>query len=80
MLAVIVYQATPRDPVVLAGVVLAMGLLGLLTIAASFYGFVRWRDAGASFNMWLWITGAALAYSLLLRPERFVLLPSPRRD
>jgi ABC-type antimicrobial peptide transport system permease subunit len=30
VLAVIVYQATPRDPVVLAGVVLAMALLGLL--------------------------------------------------
>src|SRR5438067_2762871 len=47
--------------------------LVLLTIAASFYGFVRWRDAGASFNMWLWITGAALAYSLLLRPEQGLL-------
>jgi predicted permease len=30
VLAMIVYQATPRDPVVLAGVVLAMALLGLL--------------------------------------------------
>ncbi len=30
VLAHIVYQATPRDPVVLAGVVLAMALLGLL--------------------------------------------------
>ena len=30
VLAFIVYQATPRDPVVLAGVVLAMMLLGLL--------------------------------------------------
>jgi ABC-type antimicrobial peptide transport system permease subunit len=30
LLAVIVYQATPRDPLVLAGVVLAMMLLGLL--------------------------------------------------
>ena len=30
VLAYIVYQATPRDPLVLAGVVLAMGLLGLL--------------------------------------------------
>src|SRR5205085_6733529 len=30
VLAVIVYQATPRDPLVLAGVVLAMALLGLL--------------------------------------------------
>ena len=30
VLAAIVYQATPRDPVVLAGVVLSMALLGLL--------------------------------------------------
>jgi len=30
VLAAIVYQATPRDPVVLAGVVVAMGLLGLV--------------------------------------------------
>ena len=30
VLALIVFQATPRDPVVLAGVVLAMALLGLL--------------------------------------------------
>jgi ABC-type lipoprotein release transport system permease subunit len=30
VLALIVYQASPRDPLVLAGVVLAMSLLGLL--------------------------------------------------
>jgi ABC-type antimicrobial peptide transport system permease subunit len=30
VLTFIVYQATPRDPVVLAGVVLAMALLGLM--------------------------------------------------
>ncbi len=30
MLAAIVYQATPRDPLVLAGVILAMAFLGLL--------------------------------------------------
>jgi ABC-type lipoprotein release transport system permease subunit len=30
VLAYIVYQATPRDPFVLAGVVLAMALLGLV--------------------------------------------------
>jgi ABC-type lipoprotein release transport system permease subunit len=29
VLAFLVYQATPRDPLVLAGVVLAMALLGL---------------------------------------------------
>jgi ABC-type antimicrobial peptide transport system permease subunit len=30
VLAFVVYQATPRDPLVLAGVVLAMALLGML--------------------------------------------------
>ncbi len=30
VLASIVYQATPRDPIVLAGVVLVMSLLGLV--------------------------------------------------
>jgi len=30
VLAAIVYQATPRDPLVLTGVVVAMGLIGLL--------------------------------------------------
>ena len=30
VLAYIVYQATPRDPLVLGGVVLAMALLGLV--------------------------------------------------
>ena len=30
VLAFIVYEATPRDPLVLAGVVLAMALLGLV--------------------------------------------------
>jgi ABC-type antimicrobial peptide transport system permease subunit len=30
VLALIVYQATPRDPMVLGGVVLAMALMGLL--------------------------------------------------
>jgi TPR repeat protein len=35
MLAFIVYTATPRDPLVLAGVVLAMLLLGLLAVDPS---------------------------------------------
>jgi len=30
VLSDIVYQATPRDPVVLAGVILAMALVGLI--------------------------------------------------
>jgi ABC-type antimicrobial peptide transport system permease subunit len=32
VLAFIVYQATPRDPLVLAGVVIAMSLLGLVAM------------------------------------------------
>src|SRR3569623_575158 len=36
--------------------------LVLLTIAIAFYGFVRWRNAGAVFNGWVWIIGVALAY------------------
>jgi ABC-type antimicrobial peptide transport system permease subunit len=32
VLAFIVYQATPRDPLVLAGVVLAMSFLGLVAV------------------------------------------------
>lgn len=47
--------------------------LVLLTIAAAFYGFVRWHGAGAGFNRWLWFIGAALAYSVLLRPEQGLL-------
>jgi hypothetical protein len=40
LLSEIVYQATPRDPVVLAGVVLAMAKLGL---AATWIPARRWR-------------------------------------
>jgi 4-amino-4-deoxy-L-arabinose transferase-like glycosyltransferase len=47
--------------------------LVLLTIAAAFYGFLRWRDAGAGWNRWLWVISASLAYSLLLRPEQGLL-------
>lgn len=47
--------------------------LVLLTIAAIFYGFIRWRNAGAGFNGWVWIIGVALAYSVLLRPDQGLL-------
>jgi hypothetical protein len=47
--------------------------LVLLTIAAAFYAMVRWWDAGTEFNRWLWVVAAALAYSLLLRPEQGLL-------
>jgi ABC-type antimicrobial peptide transport system permease subunit len=42
VLALVVYQATPRDPLVLAGVVLAMSLLGLL---------VTWIPARRAFSV-----------------------------
>jgi 4-amino-4-deoxy-L-arabinose transferase-like glycosyltransferase len=47
--------------------------LVLLTIATAFYAMLRWREAGAAFNGWLWVIGAALAHSLLLRPEQGLL-------
>lgn len=47
--------------------------LVLWTIATAFYGFLRWLDAGASWNRWLWVISASLAYSLLLRPEQGLL-------
>jgi hypothetical protein len=43
------------------------------TIALAFYAFARWQDAGAGYNRWLWIIAAALAYSILLRPEQGLL-------
>jgi 4-amino-4-deoxy-L-arabinose transferase-like glycosyltransferase len=45
----------------------------LTSIALTFYGFARWQDAGAGYNRWLWTVGAALASSLLLRPEQGLL-------
>lgn len=45
----------------------------LATIALAFYGFYRWKAMGLGWNRWLWITSAALAYSLLLRPEQCLL-------
>jgi 4-amino-4-deoxy-L-arabinose transferase-like glycosyltransferase len=44
--------------------------LVLTTIAATFYGFARWQAAGYGYNRWLWMVAAALAYSILLRPEQ----------
>jgi len=43
------------------------------TIALSFYAFARWQDAGRGYNRWLWVVAAALAYSILLRPEQGLL-------
>jgi len=47
--------------------------LVLTTIALAFYGFARWQDAGLGYNRWLWIVGAALAWSVMLRPEQGLL-------
>ena len=43
------------------------------TIALAFYAFARWQDAGLGYNRWLWTVAAALAYSILLRPEQGLL-------
>jgi 4-amino-4-deoxy-L-arabinose transferase-like glycosyltransferase len=45
----------------------------LACIALTFYGLERWRAAGLGFNRWLWITSAAMAYAVLLRPEQGLL-------
>lgn len=47
--------------------------LVLLTITVAFYAMLRWREAGAGWNGWLWAVAMALAYSLLLRPEQGLL-------
>jgi 4-amino-4-deoxy-L-arabinose transferase-like glycosyltransferase len=47
--------------------------LTLLCIAAAFYGLVRWQQAGAGFNRWLYWIAGALAYAILLRPEQGLL-------
>jgi hypothetical protein len=43
------------------------------TIALAFYAFARWQDAGMGYNCWLWTVAAALACSILLRPEQGLL-------
>ena len=48
-------------------------VLTLFTIALTFYGVERWRSAGLGFNRWLWVVAAAMAYSILLRPEQGLL-------
>jgi hypothetical protein len=47
--------------------------LVLTTIALAFYSFARWQDAGCGWNRWLWLVSAALAYSILLRPDQGLL-------
>ena len=59
VLAAIVYQATPRDPLVLAGVVLVMGLLGAV-VGGLFGGFDE-RAAYRPANRFRWVGGIVLA-------------------
>jgi hypothetical protein len=47
--------------------------LVLTCIAAAFYGFARWQDAGLGYNRWLWLVTASVAGSILLRPEQGLL-------
>ncbi len=48
-------------------------VLTLTCSALAFYGLERWRSAGLGFNLWLWVTSVAMAYSVLLRPEQGLL-------
>ena len=47
--------------------------LTLFCIASAFYAFHRWSETTLRYNPWLWITAAALASSILLRPEQGLL-------
>jgi hypothetical protein len=47
--------------------------LTLFTIALTWYSLERWQSAGAEFNRWLVAITAAMAYSILLRPEQGLL-------
>jgi 4-amino-4-deoxy-L-arabinose transferase-like glycosyltransferase len=47
--------------------------LTLLCIALAFYSLVRWQQAGAAFNRWLYALAFSLAYAILLRPEQGML-------
>jgi hypothetical protein len=44
--------------------------LVLCTIAVACYAFARWQDRGCGLNPWVWLIAAAVAYSILLRPEQ----------
>ncbi|MDP9039255.1 MAG: glycosyltransferase family 39 protein [Acidobacteriota bacterium] len=46
----------------------------VLTAATlALYALLRWQEAGAGYNRWLWAVAAALSASLLLRPEQGLL-------
>jgi 4-amino-4-deoxy-L-arabinose transferase-like glycosyltransferase len=50
--------------------------LSLTCVALTFYSLERWRAAGLGVNLWLWVTSAAMAYAVLLRPEQGLLAAS----
>src|SRR3984957_895405 len=47
--------------------------LSLTCVALTFYSLERWRAAGFGINQWLWLTSAAMAYAVMLRPEQGLL-------
>ncbi|HXE09651.1 MAG TPA: glycosyltransferase family 39 protein [Acidobacteriaceae bacterium] len=47
--------------------------LTLNAMAIVFYAFVRWQRAGCGIGGWLWVMGAGLGWSILLRPEQGLL-------
>lgn len=47
--------------------------LSLTCVALTFYSLERWRAAGFGINQWLWVTSAAMAYAVMLRPEQGLL-------
>ncbi len=54
----------------------AAALTETLTLACmivAFYALQRWYMAGTAYNHWLFLVAAALAYSILLRPEQGLL-------
>jgi 4-amino-4-deoxy-L-arabinose transferase-like glycosyltransferase len=44
--------------------------LTLNAMAVAFYALLRWMQARCGLNRWLWAMGAALGWSILLRPEQ----------
>ena len=48
-------------------------ILTLNAIALAFYALMRWQQAGCDLRRWFWVMGAALAWSILLRPEQGLL-------
>jgi 4-amino-4-deoxy-L-arabinose transferase-like glycosyltransferase len=47
--------------------------LTLFFIALGYYALYRWSESTLRYNRWLWMTAAALAAAILLRPEQGLL-------